>query len=76
MTRVFVMFTEAGHQVDIASPKGGEVMFGTHSDPRTPGGTHADDLISLGFAHHAKFGAMLSDLPPVSWTGLCWKIPV
>lgn len=47
MTRAFLMFTEAGHQVDLASPKGGEVMFDTHSDPRTPGGAYADDLISL-----------------------------
>ncbi|CAH1658638.1 hypothetical protein CHELA40_30242 [Chelatococcus asaccharovorans] len=27
MTRAFLMFTEAGHHVDLASPKGGEVMF-------------------------------------------------
>src|SRR3546814_10302517 len=44
MTRAFLMFTEAGHQVDLASPKGGEVMFDTHSDPRTPGGAYADDV--------------------------------
>ncbi|MDR6901401.1 hypothetical protein [Rhizobium miluonense] len=33
VTRAFLMFTEAGHHVDLASPKGGEVMFDTHSDP-------------------------------------------
>jgi putative intracellular protease/amidase len=66
MTRAFLMFTEAGHQVDLASPKGGEVMFDTHSDPRTPNGAYADDLISLGFAHHAKFGALLKDTLPLS----------
>ncbi|TDK28626.1 type 1 glutamine amidotransferase domain-containing protein [Luteimonas aestuarii] len=66
MTRAFLMFTEAGHRVDLASPKGGEVMFDTHSDPRTPGGAYADDLISLGFAHHARFGAMLKDTLPIS----------
>lgn len=60
MTRAFLMFTEAGHQVDLASPRGGEVMFDTHSDPRTPDGAYVDDLISLGFVHHAKFGAMLN----------------
>lgn len=59
MTRAFMMFTEAGHQVDIASPKGGEVMIDTHSDPRTPGGAYADDLITLGFVNHAKFGPLL-----------------
>ncbi|SCW95495.1 MULTISPECIES: hypothetical protein [Sphingobium] len=48
MVRAFLMFTEAGQRVDLASPQGGEVMFDTHSDPRTPDGAHADDLISLG----------------------------
>lgn len=66
MTRAFLMFIEAGHRVDLASPKGGEVMFDTHSDPRTPDGAYADDLISLGFAHHARFGAMLQDTLPIS----------
>lgn len=66
MTRAFLMFTEAGHRVDLASPNGGEVMFDTHSDPRTPGGTYADDLISLGFVHHAKFAAMLKNSLPIS----------
>lgn len=66
MTRAFLMFTEAGHRVDLASPMGGEVMFDTHSDPRTPRGAYADDLISLGFAHHAKFGAMLKNTLPIS----------
>ncbi|QOG07399.1 type 1 glutamine amidotransferase domain-containing protein [Aureimonas sp. OT7] len=66
MTRAFLMFIEAGHRVDLASPKGGEVMFDTHSDPRTPGGAYADDLISLGFVHHAKFGPLLKDTLPIS----------
>ena len=61
MTRAFLMFTEAGHQVDLASPKGGEVMIDTHSDPRTLGGAYADDLITLGFVNHAKFGPLLKN---------------
>lgn len=66
MTRAFLMFTEAGHQVDLASPKGGEVMIDTHSDPRTPDGAYADDLITLGFIHHEKFGALLKSTLPIS----------
>lgn len=66
MTRAFLMFTEAGHQVDLASSQGGEVMVDTHSDPRTPGGAYADDLITLGFVHHAKFGALLKNTLPIS----------
>lgn len=65
MTRAFLMFTEAGHRVDLASPQGGEVMVDTHSDPRTPDGAYADDLISLGFVHHAKFGPMLEHTLPI-----------
>lgn len=66
MTRAFLMFIEAGHQVDLASPKGGEVMIDTHSDPRTPNGAYADDLITLGFIHHEKFGALLKNTLPIS----------
>ncbi len=66
MTRAFLMFLEAGHQVDLASPKGGEVMLDTHSDPRTPDGAYADDLITLGFVNHKKFGAMLKNTLPIS----------
>ncbi|WP_158884569.1 type 1 glutamine amidotransferase domain-containing protein [Rhodanobacter sp. L36] len=61
MTRAFLMFTEAGHQVHLASPNGGQVMFDTHSDPRTSGGAYSDDLISLGFVHHATYAAMLQN---------------
>ncbi|WP_370263320.1 type 1 glutamine amidotransferase domain-containing protein [Limnobacter sp.] len=61
MTRAFLMFIEAGHQVDLASPKGGQVMLDTHSDPRTPNGAYADDLITLGFVNHSKFGSMLNN---------------
>lgn len=66
MTRAFLMFTEAGHHVDLASPKGGAVMYDTHSDPRTPGGAYADDLISLGFVNHQKFGPMLKRTMPIN----------
>lgn len=66
MTRAFLMFAEAGHEVDLASPKGGEVMIDTHSDPRTPGGAYADDLITLGFVCHPKFGPMLKQTLPIS----------
>lgn len=63
MTAAFHAFTQAGHTVELVSPLGGEVIFDAHSDPRTPNGPYADDLISLGFVHHAKFGALLRDTP-------------
>ncbi len=66
MTRAFSMFLEAGHQVDLASPRGGEVLIDTHSDPRTPGGAYVDDLITLGFIHHERFGAQLKNTLPIA----------
>ncbi|MXV44293.1 type 1 glutamine amidotransferase domain-containing protein [Saccharibacter sp. 17.LH.SD] len=66
MTRAFLSFIEAGHHVDLASPKGGEVLIDTHSDPRTLNGAYADDLITLGFVHHAKFAAMLKNTLSIS----------
>lgn len=66
MTRAFLEFIEAGHTVDLASPDGGKVMFDTHSDPRTPGGQYVNDLISLGFVTHEKFGALLENTIPIS----------
>lgn len=41
-------------------------MYDTHSDPRTPGGEYVDDLISLGFATHEKFGPLLKDTPSIA----------
>lgn len=66
MTRAFLIFREAGHKVDIVSPKGGQVRFDAHSDPRTPGSPYADDLISLGFINHPDFSAALDDTKSIS----------
>lgn len=48
MTRGFLMFTETRQRLDLASLKGGEVMFDAHNKPRTPGEAYAGNLISLG----------------------------
>lgn len=61
MTTPYFMFMRAGYRIELASPKGGEVSFDTHSDPRTPDGPYADDLISLGFVTHARLGALLAN---------------
>ncbi|MNG22132.1 hypothetical protein D3C84_1065860 [compost metagenome] len=66
MTRAFLLFIEASHHVDLASPDGGEVMYDTHSDPRTPGSAYGNDLISLGFALHANYGPLLKQTQPIS----------
>ena len=52
--------------MDLASPRGGEVMFDIHSAPRTPDGAYVDDLISLGFANHAKYSKSLKNTLAIS----------
>lgn len=66
LTRAYLMFTEAGHSVDIASPQGGPTRFDAHSDPRTPGTPYADDLISLGFINHPRLSAAIAETLPIS----------
>lgn len=61
MTAAFHAFSQAGHHVELASPYGGEVIFDAHSDPRNPQSPYANDLVSLGFVHHAKFGELLKN---------------
>jgi putative intracellular protease/amidase len=51
ITHPHYTFTEAGYEVDIASPRGGRVEFDAYSDPRDASGYSAHDLISLGFIH-------------------------
>ncbi len=57
-------FQEAGYEVDIVSPKGGDLIGDSFSDPEDASGYSADDLISLGFktsaAHMAKLKATRS----------------
>ena len=61
MTRPFFDFVQAGYEVDVASPKGGEVKFDGHSDPENTEGSYPNDLISIGFRHHKEFGKWLQN---------------
>ena len=49
LTHPYHVFVEAGYDVDIVSPKGGDLVGDGFSDPEDPSGYSADDLISLGF---------------------------
>ncbi len=66
ITHPYLAFTEAGYQVDFASPDGGPVEFDGFSDPRHESGYSAGDLISLGFIHSAPLMARLTATTPVS----------
>ena len=59
LTHPWWVFTEAGYEVDIASPKGGELAADGFSDPEDASGYSAHDLISLGFKKSPAHAAML-----------------
>lgn len=56
LTHPYWTFSEAGYDIDIVSPKGGDLMADSYSDPEDASGYSAADILSLGFktsAHHA-----------------------
>jgi putative intracellular protease/amidase len=59
LTHPFWTFAEAGYQVEIVSPKGGDLVADGYSDPEDPSGYSAHDLISLGFKKSAIHAALL-----------------
>ena len=59
LTHPYWVFTEAGYEVDIVSPKGGDLQADGFSDPEDASGYSAHDLISLGFKKSATHSAML-----------------
>lgn len=59
LTHPYWVFTEAGYEVEIVSPKGGDVQADGFSDPEDQSGYSAHDLISLGFKKSATHSAML-----------------
>jgi putative intracellular protease/amidase len=65
MTRPFFDFVQAGHDVDVCSPDGGEVKFDAHSNPENPEGAYPNDLISIGFVHHKEFGKWMQNTKPI-----------
>ncbi len=65
LTRPFFDFITAGYEVDVASPKGGPVRFDGFSDPEDPATAYPNDLVTIGFRHHAQFGRLLADTPSI-----------
>ncbi len=61
LTHPWYEFTEAGYDVDIASPRGGTVALDAYGDPRDPSGYSAHDLISMGFLCTPKLAALLDE---------------
>ena len=59
LTHPYWTFTEAGYEVEIASPKGGDLAADGFSDPEDESGYSAHDLISLGFKTSKTHAALL-----------------
>lgn len=66
MTGPFFDLMQAGCTVDIASPKGGKVEFDGFSDPENEATQYPNDLITLGFKHHATFAALMENTPSIA----------
>jgi putative intracellular protease/amidase len=59
LTHPYWTFTEAGYDVEIVSPNGGDLVADGFSDPQDPSGYSGHDLISLGFKKSEKHAALL-----------------
>ena len=65
LTHPYWIFAEAGYDIGIASPKGGELMTDSYSDPEDESGYSAHDLISLGFKKSPTHAALLRATRPI-----------
>lgn len=63
LTHPYLAFVEAGYDVEIASPNGGDLQGDGYSDPEDPSKYSAHDLISLGFKKSPEHAALLKNTP-------------
>jgi putative intracellular protease/amidase len=61
LTRPYWAFTEAGYEVEIRSPHGGDLLADGCSDPEDPSGYSAHDILSLGFKKSPKHLGLLEN---------------
>jgi putative intracellular protease/amidase len=59
LTHPYWTFKEAGYEVEIVSPKGGDLTADGYSDPEDASGYSASDILSLGFKTSPTHAAML-----------------
>lgn len=60
VTHPYWTFKEAGYDVEIVSPKGGDLMADSFSDPEDESGYSAHDILSLGFKKSEQHAALLN----------------
>lgn len=66
LTHPFWTFSEAGYEIEIASPSGGDLVPDGMSDPEDDSGYSAHDLISLGFKKSQKHFALLHNTKAIN----------
>lgn len=57
---------KAGHEVTVASPKGGKVEFDSLSDPRDASGYSKDDTLSLAYIRRPEFMQLLENTSSIT----------
>jgi putative intracellular protease/amidase len=61
LTHPYWAFIEAGYEVNIASPDGGQLMGDAYSNPTDASGYSASDLLSLGFMNSPTHQALIDN---------------
>lgn len=66
LTHRYWVFTEAGYEVEIVSPRGGALLADGYSDPEDASGYSAEDILSLGFKKSPRHAALLAETRPLA----------
>jgi len=66
LTHPYYAFAEAGWEVDVFSPEGGDCAADAMSDPDDPSGWQAEDVISRGYKHTPWFCELVAATRPVA----------
>lgn len=66
LTHPYLVFADAGYDVVIATPDGGEARADSWSDPEDASGYSAADVITRGFMASPQHGALLEDTPALA----------
>jgi putative intracellular protease/amidase len=70
LTHPYWAFTQAGYEVTIASPKGGDLITDGYSDPEHESGYSASDILSLGFKKSPAHATLLQGTPAIASVNL------
>ena len=65
LTHPYFAFTEAGWEVDVYSPNGGDCQWDGMSDPEDDSQWQAEDVISRGYKHDPDFMQLVQNTKPV-----------